>query len=250
MQRLTREDSNETAFVKNIRLRSKLSLILRRKKGVTSKLVDKQIEIKTKDAVKEEKWTELRIVNTGKTFHGLSTTDCKKLQKSAGSFCSLHQLLDLKSTQMSKSYKKESRRICFEPIDIQLRRFHYGAVQEQNHKGSLLSEIGTGRRMLRLDMKDRAASNLDNRYKLVKSGLAAASGLWLALKSEAHASQYHGSVKKFSARSKTFPTLPTGGFQDEGAKFISEGSFLGNNRDDRAPICFHFSNNLTSRFCH
>ena len=236
MQRLIQEDSNETAFVKNIRLRSKLTLILKRKKGITGKLVDKQIGIKAKEAVKEENWIESRTANVGKTLQGLPTTERKMLQKKAGTFYSLHQLLHLKSTQMSNSYRKESRRICFDPIDIQLRRFHYNSVQELNHKGSLSSQTGTGRRMLKLDMKDRALSSLDDRYKLVKSGLAATSRHRLALESEARTSPYHSSLKTFSIRSKiqSLSTLTTDDFQDKSSKF--GGSFLCKNRNDRPPI--------------
>ena len=210
MYRHTQEGNKEITLAKNLRLRSKLSLILRRRRGISCKVFDKQTETTAEETstLKEDKWTQPRFVNTGKTFHGFSAIERNRLQKKSGTFCSLHQLLNLKSIQMSNSYKRESKQVCFDPIDIQLRRFEYYAIQEIHHKGSLSSDFSRDRRMAKSEMKERPFSDLDDRYPMFNGDIYVTPGLWLGLGAGAHASRYHSSMNTFSITSKT-PSLPT-----------------------------------------
>ena len=221
----TQEDGKELLFGKNLRLRSKLSMIVKRKAVLTRKLADKQTDSIAEEwvEVKQEKWTKPQFVNVGKIFHGFSNSECRKLQRKAGTFCSLHQLLELKSGQMSKSYLKESQRICFDPIDIQLKKFDYCALQELNRKGSLPSEFGRDRRMVKLEMKDRPLSDLDGRFKLSNGDLAINTGIWLRMGASIHTPRYHGSLHTFSVASKTpsLPTITADESQEEDSQFIS-----------------------------
>ena len=225
MQMNSREDCKKLVLANNLRLRSKLTLILKRKAGRSGKLVKKEaegIDGETPE-VKESKWVEARFINIGTAFHGLSAVDQKQLQQKSGTFCSLHQLLELKSTQMSNSYRKDSARICFDPIDVQLRRL---AVQELNSKGPLASDGSRSRRLAITDLKDRAFRSLSDRARFYNSDLAATWGPLLKSGTGWNTHRYHGSVQSFSRASKTssLPTIITNssyGKEAEGKLVIS-----------------------------
>ena len=219
MQRNSREDRTKTVFANNLRLRSKLTLILKRKTGRTGKLVNKETEGIDGEAkeVKECKWVKPRFINIGTTFHGLSAIDQKQLQQKSGTFCSLHQILELKSAQMSNSYRKESERICFDPIDVQLRRL---AVQELTSKVSLASDVSRSHRLAITDFKDRAFRSFSDRAKFFTNDLVTTWGPLMRSEAGWNTHRYHGSIQSLSRTSKTssLPTIITNSSKEKEAE--------------------------------
>lgn len=223
MHRPTQEDKKEMNIGRNVRLRSKLSLIATRKAGMARKLIERQANSIVEEAQEEQqaKWSERRFVNVGKSFHGLSNVECRRLQKKAAGFYSLHQLLELKSTQMSKSYLEESKRICFDSIDVQLKKIDYHTFKKLARQGSLPLAFGIDGRLAKLDLKDRPQSELAGQFKLCHGDFAFNASAWIGIGAGMHTPKYHGSVHTFSVASKTssLPTITADDSEEEEGQF-------------------------------
>ena len=209
MQKQNSHDRKDNSFGRNLRLRSKLSLVVSHRSESRRKAGETKANLKTEAVQVEQKspwkWTDHHSVEVGDSFHGITKDKCKKLHRKTGTLYSVHQLLELKTSQLSKCYLPESKRTCFETVEEQLRRYAINTCRNFNRKCSLPSLFGRDRRTPKLDITDRPRSDLAGQIKWVSGDLAIHP--WLGL-GTAVAGRCRGSLNTFSVASKS-PSLPT-----------------------------------------